>query len=208
MKLACTLVFAIGFVAVPFVAVLPAGDLDSAARKKLLDHLNQSSSEFHDSIKGLTAEQWNYKPSPEVWSVAECAEHIAVSEDFIRGMVENKVLASAASPDRVAERKLLDDKVLKMITDRSFKAQAPEPLKPTRKFATPDAAFKAFQDSRKNTIALAKSRDDLREHAAPHPAFKEGLDGYQWLLFLSGHTMRHTAQIREVKENAGFPKGK
>jgi hypothetical protein len=34
------------------------------------------------------------------------------------------------------------------------------------------------------------------------------MDAYQWLLFLSGHTMRHTAQIREVKAGAAFPKGK
>jgi uncharacterized damage-inducible protein DinB len=171
----------------------------------LLDHLDRSSSEFFDSVKGLSAEQWNYKPAADVWSVAECAEHIALSEDFIRGIVEGKVLAGPASTVPAAERKALDDKVLKMITDRSFKAKAPEPLSPTRQFATPQAAFKKFQESRQKTIALAKTRDDLREHTAPHPALKE-LDAYQWLLFISGHTMRHTAQIREVKANAGFPK--
>jgi hypothetical protein len=186
------------------VAALSAGELDNAARKVLLDHLDRSSSEFRDSVKGLTAEQWNYKPAADVWSVAECAEHIALSEDFIREMVESKILTTAPK-ERAAEGKVPDEKVLAMITDRSFKAKAPEPLKPTKQFATPEAALVKFQDSRKKTIALAKARDDLREHAAPHPAFKE-LDAYQWLLYLSGHTMRHTAQIREVKENAGFPK--
>ena len=187
------------------VSTLCAGDLDSTARKTLLDHLNQSSSEFADSLKGLTSDQWNYKPGPEVWSVAECAEHIALSEDLLRGMVEKKVMAAPASPERVAERKTADDKVLKMITDRSFKAKAPEVLRPTRQFATPQAALQKFQQSREATVAFAKSQDELREHAAPHPALKE-LDAYQWLLYLSGHTMRHTAQIREVKASPGFPK--
>ena len=185
-------------------ANLTAGALDDAARKVLLDHLRQSSSEFLDSVKTLTPEQWSYKPSAERWSVAECAEHIALSEDFIRDIVEDKLLAAAPTPERVGERRTIDAKVLAMVTDRSYKAKAPEPLVPSRKFATPEAALQHFQESRAKTAALAKSRDDLRERAGPHPVFKE-LDAYQWLLFLSSHTMRHTAQIREVKADAGFP---
>src|SRR5919106_416071 len=88
---------------------------------------------------------------------------------------------------------------------RVISAKAPEVLKPTQQFGTPEATLQKFQESRTKTIALAKSRDDLREHASPHPAFKE-LDAYQWLLYLSGHTMRHTAQIQEVKTGTGYPK--
>jgi len=193
--------------AIAIVTNLCAGTPDQGDRKVLLDHLNQSASDFRDSIKGLSSEQWNYKPSADVWSVAECAEHIVLTEDLLRDMIEKKILTSSPSPERVAERKPLDDKVLKMITDRSVKAKAPEPLKPTGQFTAPEAALEKFQQSRGKTIALAKSRDDLREHVAPHPVFKE-FDAYQWLLYLSGHTMRHTAQIREVKANPGFPKGK
>ncbi|MCL4854655.1 MAG: DinB family protein [Bryobacteraceae bacterium] len=189
------------------VAALGAGELDQADRKVLLDHLNRSSSEFLESVNGLTKEQWNYKPAADVWSVAECAGHIALSEDFLRDIIEKKILSAPASTERVAERKALDEKVVKMVTDRSFKAKAPEPLIPSGQFATPDEIIAAFQRSREKTIAFAKSRDDLREHAAPHPVLKE-MDAYQWLLFLSGHTMRHTAQIQEVKANAGFPRGK
>jgi len=192
--------------AVSIVATLPAGELNPAERKALLNHLNQSSTEFADSLKGLTNAQWNYKPAPEVWSIAECAEHIALSEDLLREMVGSKVLASAPNAQPSAERKALDEKVLKMITDRSFKAKAPEPLQPSRQFATPAAALERFQESRKKTVALASDRKDLRDHAAPHPMLKE-LDAYQWLLYLSGHTMRHTAQIREVKASSGYSAG-
>jgi len=195
------------FSAFAIVTTLSAGTPDDASRKVLLDHLRKSSSEFLDSVKGLTSEQWNYKAAADRWSIAECAEHIALSEDFLRGTVENKVLTAPATPERIAERKPVDEKVLKMITDRSFKAKAPEPLVPSGKFAKPEAALQHFKDSRSKTVTLAKSRDDLREHAAENPAFKE-LDAYQWLLFLSGHTLRHTAQIQEVKADAGFPKRK
>jgi hypothetical protein len=152
----------------------------------------------------LSPAQWNYKPSAEAWSIADCAEHIALTEDLLRGMVEGKVLKGAKATQPATGRKEVDEKVLKMITDRSFKAKAPEMLQPTRKFATPDAALQKFQESRGKTKALAGTRGDLRDYAAPHPVLKE-LDAYQWLLFLSGHTMRHTAQIQEVKASPGFP---
>ncbi len=32
------------------------------------------------------------------------------------------------------------------------------------------------------------------------------LDGYQWMMYLSGHTRRHLAQIKEVMASANFPK--
>jgi hypothetical protein len=190
--------------ALSLVSAMAAG-LPDAERQVLTNHLAKSSQEFLSSVKGLTPEQWNFKAAPDRWSIAQCAEHIALSEDFIRGIIESKVLTAEPTPDRMAERKLLDAKVLPMITDRSFKAQAPEPLVPASTFGSPQATVEHFQQSRAKTAALAASRDDLRDHAGEHPVFKE-LDAYQWLLFLSGHTLRHTAQIQEVKASAGFPK--
>jgi hypothetical protein len=182
-----------------------AAGLPDAERRVLTDHLAKSSQEFLSSVTGLTPEQWTYKAGPDRWSIADCAEHIALSEDFLRGLIANKVLTSEPSPERIEARKPLDEKVLAMIVDRSFKAQAPEPLKPSNKFSSPQGAVDHFTQSRAETTTLAASRDDLREHAGENPAFKE-LDAYQWLLFLSGHTMRHTAQIQEVKDSPGFPK--
>jgi hypothetical protein len=182
-----------------------AAGLPDAERRVLTDHLAKSSQEFLSSVHGLTPEQWTYKAGPDRWSIADCAEHIALSEDFLRGLIANKVLTSEPSPERIEARKPLDEKVLAMIVDRSFKAQAPEPLKPSNKFNSPQGAVDHFKQSRAETAALAASRDDLREHAGENPVFKE-LDAYQWLLFLSGHTLRHTAQIQEVKDSPGFPK--
>jgi hypothetical protein len=32
------------------------------------------------------------------------------------------------------------------------------------------------------------------------------LDAYEWILFVAGHSERHTKQINEVKADANFPK--
>jgi hypothetical protein len=78
-------------------------------------------------------------------------------------------------------------------------------LRPTNRWATRDALTNDFIAAREKTTAYAKgTTDDLHGHSAPHPAFKM-LDGYQWMLLLSGHSARHTAQINEVKESQGYP---
>ena len=63
-----------------------------------------------------------------------------------------------------------------------------------------------FKESRDANIAyLGTTQDDLRNHFAPHPAL--GLmDGYQWILLMTGHTERHIAQIQEVKADPKYPK--
>lgn len=192
--------------AISFAGSLVAGELDNASRKALVDHLNKSSTEFADAVKGLTAEQWKYKPASGGWSIAECAEHIVLTEDLLRGMVE-KLLAGEVKPSAIADTKAQDEKVLKMITDRSGKAKAPEQLRPTGQFGTPQVAVEKYEATRMKTMDLAKTRGDLRDHASPHPMLKE-LDAYQWMLYTSGHSLRHTAQIEEVKTDAGYPKGK
>jgi hypothetical protein len=95
--------------------------------------------------------------------------------------------------------------VLKAIPDRTVKAQAPEPLKPTNRFGSPRASLKHFIDSRKKTIAFAKSTPDLRAHAIDSPLGKK-LDAYEWILFIAAHSERHTKQILEVKADPNFPK--
>lgn len=163
---------------------------------------------FLDSVAGLTEAQWNFKASPERWSIAECAEHIAVSEDFIFG-VAMQTLQSPAAPDKrqpFAEARKKDEGLIAMVPDRSQKFQAPEPLKPTNRFKTPAEMVAHFKEKRDANIDyIDKTQDDLRVHFSKHPAAGE-LDSYQWILLMSGHTERHTKQILEVKADPGYPK--
>ena len=154
--------------------------------------------------KGLSAAQWNFKPAPDKWSIAEVTEHIAAAEDYLRGMVVEKVMVGPARPagENVAE---MDEMILKMIPDRSHPAQAPEPLKPTNRFGSPEASLKHFMETRATTEDFLNKTPDLREHAIDSP-FGKKLDGYEWVLFIAGHSDRHTKQILEVKSNPNFPK--
>jgi len=93
---------------------------------------------------------------------------------------------------------------LTMVPDRSHKAQAPEPLKPTNRFGSPAAAQKHFVESRAATEEYLKSTPGLRAHLGDSPLGK--LDGYEFVLFTAAHSERHTKQMLEVKADPGFPK--
>ena len=58
---------------------------------------------------------------------------------------------------------------------------------------------------RDRTIAFVeKTQDDPRSRSIEHPLLKQ-LDAYQWILLLSAHSERHTAQIEELKAAPVFP---
>ena len=99
----------------------------------------------------------------------------------------------------------IDEMVVKMIPDRSTKRQAPEPLVPSNRFASPEGSLKHFLEARTTTEDFLKKTPDLREHAADSPLGKK-LDAYEWILFISAHSERHTKQILEVKADPNFPK--
>jgi hypothetical protein len=190
-------------------AVAPAGaqNLTKADREQLIKYLKETRDGVEKATKGLSPEQMNFKSAPERWSVAECLEHIAASEDFLYALVTDNVMKAPAptGPFDAAKTHEVDAKIKQMITDRSQKAQAPEPLRPTNRFGGTQESWRHFADSRKRTIEYAKKENGLRDHAMDSPAMK-GMDGFQWLLFISAHSARHTAQIREVMADAKFPK--
>ncbi|HXM44020.1 MAG TPA: DinB family protein [Bryobacteraceae bacterium] len=184
-------------------APLFAATLTQAERDRAIAELTSSRQQFLDSVAGLSVAQWNFKPDANTWSVAECAEHIAVSEDVIFGSV-TKIAQGPAAPDKKSA--VTDDFILTAVVDRSHKFQAPEVLRPTHRFATPQEIVDHFKQSREATIAYVRdTQDDLRGHFFDHPVLKT-MDGYQWILLLSAHSRRHTAQLNEVKANPNFPK--
>jgi len=183
--------------------------LSKEERDKAVAELEGSKKVFLDATKGLSAAQWSFKSAPDRWSVAECAQHIAMSEGYIFGLVSEKIMKAPPNPEKRAAAQGKDDKLVPMLQDRTHKATAPEPIDPVKnKPLTGDESIKLFIDSRARTIDYVKTtQEDLRDHLFDHPAPPIGtLDAYQWILLISGHSRRHTLQILEVKADPNFPK--
>ena len=173
-------------------------------RKGAISYFKETQKRLADEIAGLTPNQLTWKPADSVWSVAECVEHIALSEknifDWIMG-----TLKTEADPSKKAQLKRTDEEIKKIITDRSFKVKTREGFIPTGQFGDTEKTLAVFNERRNAAIKyIQNTKDDLRNHFAESPL---GLvDTYQMLLFLSGHTLRHTLQIVELKSLPGFPK--
>lgn len=178
--------------------------LTDTEREFAIKHLKRTKMELLNKVKGLSEAQLNFKPDPESWSVAECVEHIAITEGTISGAAFGG-LKGETDHARRSEIKMSDEQILGFITDRSGKAKAQESMVPSNSFGSYQESLKAFTAKRDENIAfIKKTSEDMRHH---YNEFPFGLiDTYQTMLFMSGHTQRHTAQIEEVMANANFPK--
>ncbi len=178
--------------------------LTQAEREQAAKYLQQTNDGVIAATKGLSEAQMKFKPAPDRWSVAETLEHIALAEDFLMQNITEKIMKAPAGPtDRDTAK--LDTIILAAVPDRSQKRQAPGPLVPTGRW-TPAETLDHFQKSRAKTMAFLESTPDLREHASAENPFQQPMDAYQWLLFISAHSERHTKQILEVKADPNFPK--
>lgn len=189
-------------------AALVAGaePLSRGERDRAMSDLHATRKRFLDSIAGLSQAQWNFKPAPEVWSIAQIADHVVVSEGALFDVIQKKLLTSPAQPGKRGSTKAKDEQVLRVMPDRSQKRKAPDYLEPAGKWVTQDAAVSEFRKLRDAHIAYVdQTQDDLRAHFTENRVVGE-IDGYQWMLLISAHTERHVLQIEEVKASAKYPK--
>ena len=194
----------IAVLAVTGLAAISAQELMPVEKEHALQYLESTKKDVLDATKGLSEAQWNFKPGPDRWSVAQVMEHIAAAEDFIRvDFVQKKVMTlPAGDPGR--DVKKMDAAVEAMIPDRSHKAQAPEPLVPNNRFGSPEGSLNHFLESRETTEQFLRSTPGLRDHVMDGPVGK--MDGYEFILFIAAHSERHLKQINEVKADPNFPK--
>jgi hypothetical protein len=192
-----------GLLLMAAATVASAQEVTQAEKDRALQYLETTKKGVLEATKGLSEAQWNFKPAPDRWSVAQVTEHIAAAEDFLRTLAKEKVmLAPAGEAGRDASK--TDETVMAMVPDRSHKAQAPEPLVPTNRFGSPEGSIKHFVESRATTEDFLRNATGMRDHVLDSPMGK--LDAYEFVLLVAAHSERHTKQINEVKADPNFPK--
>lgn len=207
--------------------------LSAADRTYLVAHLEMTREFVIDTTRGLTKQQWMFKPQPLRWSIAQCIDHLAQTEAYVLKTMRERVLISeepltGAYPSTAKNRKAMPEKPLRMskvqdaivirwMTDRTAAIAQPveqrspvEEIAPRATFDDPQSVVQDFLEARAATLQYVKTtNDDLRGHftQAPMEGFPEIQfhDVYQWLLRLSAHTERHLMQIHEVRRSPGYP---
>lgn len=210
-----------------------AESISDADRAYLVAHLDMTREFVVQATRGLSNGQWLFKPAPLRWSIAQCIDHLAATEEYVIKMVRERVLTAAeplagafpsigkkreAALQKPRRMSRLDDAiVLRWMTDRTSAVQTPvdqrppiEEVAPRATFVDPHSALDHFLSVRAATIEYAKTTsDDLRGHftrVALGPDFPDMQfhDGYQWLLRMSAHAERHLMQVQEVQRSQGY----
>ena len=181
------------------------GKLTNEEKTEISDHLNQSWNRLETLVKDLSQEQWHHKNIDSVWSIAEIAEHLVKSETQLFSLVKDQLAAATAQPEKVEEVSGKTSKVMDAITSRDHKVKTRPDLEPKGKYQSPEQFLSSFEKLRKESITYAENTEDtLRHQFIPFGPLGD-LDGYQILMFMSGHLERHIQQIEEVMKDPSYP---
>lgn len=189
----------------PGLYAQPEGQLSVEEKSEITDHLTRSWDKLENLLAGLSVEQWQYKPVDTVWSIVEISEHLEKSETSLFGLVSDQLTKSNPQPEKAREAGDKTKIVMDAITSRDHKQKTRPELEPTEGYDTPQEFLESFEQLRDTSIQYASHTEDkLRHYFISFGPLGE-LDGYQILMFMSGHLERHIQQIEEVMKDPNYP---
>ena len=175
-----------------------------ADRKYLLDNLIRSKQEIIEETKNLTREQWNFKESPDRWSINQIVEHICLWE-LIQMNEISVALRMGPMPD--FPQHLPDSIFINKDVNRLKKNITTDYTKPFT-YGVPLGNNEGksniiwYTTMRDESIDyLKKTTDNIRIH---YICF--GPNIHQRYMMFFQHSFRHLGQIREVKKHPKYPK--
>jgi hypothetical protein len=172
------------------------GRMDKDERERLVADLESGRQTLLDALKGVTEDVAAQIP-PGKWSILECVEHLAVSEDYLF----SQITASHSSPVPVVNEKR-EALIVARGMDRTKPVPSPEVGKPAGRFSTLAEAVESFLASRERTLRFVENcSEDLRSKLTTHPIIGS-VNCHETLLMIAVHPKRHSEQIKEIKNLA------
>lgn len=172
-------------------------------KKYLLENLIRSRDELIKETEGLTEKQWNFKESPDRWSINQVVEHIGYWEMLLQHESSNGFEAGP-QPERVKSARPDSEFVSFIMEDKPHHSK--EYTKPFT-YTIPMGI-----NSLKNNMAwylkmrnesidyLKSTSDDLRLYFNSYGSI------HQLYIYVFGHTDRHLRQIKKIKQHPDYPK--
>jgi len=166
-------------------------------RADLIQILNESETLLLAKINPASEELFQYKATESTWSMAELVEHLIITDqNLLVGIIKKGERLYDEMPELFPNEKLL-----KVINNRSKKIIAPPHLIPQGLFKTKEAAIDGFRKSRGAIENFVKTTElPLEKIAFKHFVLGQ-IDAKGWITFMAGHCQRHTAQMEEIFES-------
>ena len=167
-------------------------------KQTILTSLERGQAALLDAVRGLDEELAARTPGSGKWSILQCLEHVAVSEDYLF----LQILASQPAGTSMVNMQR-EARIAARGTDRAQRVESPPEALPTARFSTLQEALQGFLASRERTIQFViDNHEDLRSRIASHPLLGT-VNCYEMLLLIAAHALRHAEQMEEIKAALG-----
>jgi hypothetical protein len=160
----------------------------------LITKLKDSRESIREALAGITEKDACRSPGAGRWSALDCVEHLTIAEEVMLGRLKNG--EALAEPIHLPER---EARMAAGVSDRATRVQAPPAALPTGRFASMAEALERFCAARGRTLEFVETAPNLRASQLTHPFFGP-ISGYEYALIAASHSLRHAAQIREIRE--------
>jgi hypothetical protein len=189
---------------------------------KTMDYVNLSLPEVFDEAEAiaadaktlfghLSAEQINWKPSADEWSVAQCLEHLIAANASFHAQFD-RIIAGEKRPTLWERTPLLPSLFGKMLVKSQApsshqKFTAPALAQPSSSAVDPQVVDR-FVENHRETVAKLRAMERLNpaKIIITSPFVKlitySALDAARLVV---AHERRHFAQAQRVMETEGFP---
>lgn len=152
-----------------------------------------------ESVRRFPEELRAQKPEPDVWSLEEIVEHVAIVEE-----VTVRLLTSLIAKARLRTVDAIEPIRIPDVAGYALSTR----VRTTARFAPTGTV--TLEESRRRIQSTHEQLDEMRQRIEaidiasvrfPHPILGP-LDIGQWLAFIAEHRMRHARQIDERLHNA------
>ena len=174
-------------------------------RTYLIDNLTRTRDSVINETKNLSKAQWNFKESPDRWSINQIVEHLVIWELLLQREI-SQALVAGPRPELNKESRT-DSAVVGFLMEENPHI-ATEYTKPFT-FTVP----LGLNDGQNNLTWLLKMRNEGINYVDSTTAdlrayfLRPGRGNiHQVFITIFAHTDRHLRQIRKVKLDAKYPK--
>jgi hypothetical protein len=176
-----------------------------ADRTFLLQNLSRSKEALIKETQGLTDKQWNFKESPDRWSIKQITEHIGIWELLITHEISRALsggrqpeLNKKAKPDSIYYAFITEDKAhIAEEYTKPFTYTVPMGLAEGK-----DYLAWVLKMRNESIYYIKTTKDDLRFYFQ----YPGRPSVHQRYITMFGHADRHLKQILKVKAHPNYPR--
>lgn len=158
-------------------------------------------------VEGLSSEQWNFKPSPAAWSMAQVIEHLTLTNGpYLEGAIAR--LSQSGNPSSTGDFRsgwlgeLFYRRLQPGDGGRIKPAPAPGFLRPSESTINPAAAWQKFLDQQAQLEAVIRQAAGVNLNLVKIPSAISKLLKFPLgdvLRIVVAHNDRHLLQMQRIK---------